>query len=116
MPHSAIGQFEGLVGPEGPGDPSESGGLRRPHFLQAIASLIRPRPPTGGAYQNSSHSFLDWAPAPDEGRIKTQAISSLTGPRPPKGGAYQNSSHSFLNWAPAPDEGAYQSSNHNFLD
>ena len=87
--------------------------------------------PSKGPYRNSSHIFLDWAPAPKGSvsklkpyppgpryggvarhgdvpgphgdRIETQAISSLTGPRSPKA-AYQNSSHIL----PAPDMGPYR--------
>ncbi len=94
--------------------------------------MTGPRPPKG-AYRNSSHILLDWAPAPKGGVSKLKPHRALRGPRPPKG-AYRSSSHILLDLAPAPKggvsklkphralrgprppKGAYRSSSHILLE
>jgi hypothetical protein len=53
----------------------------------------------------SSHILLDWAPAPERGRIETQAISSLTGSRPPIRGCIEAQTISSLT-GPRPPKGS----------
>ena len=93
--------------------------LWRSFDAEGISSLTGPGP-RNGAYRNSNHILLDWAPAPDKVayrssshillvwalapetvRIEAQTISSLSGPGPRKG-AYRSSNHTLLDWGPAP--------------
>ena len=83
--------------------------LWRSFDAEGISSLTGPGP-RNGAYRNSNHILLDWAPAPDKVAYRNSSHILLVWAWAPDKAAYRSSSHILLVWALAPDKGAYRSS------